>query len=70
MLVIPAEENIMKKHIRKTARHQMNFGDLIQTVSSCSKNSRETVAAVTDLLETGLVRFEANGRKVRAHVRM
>ncbi len=60
----------MKKHIRKVARHPMSFGDLIQTVSSVSKNSRETVAAVTDLLESGMVRFETHGQKVRAHVRM
>jgi hypothetical protein len=37
-------------------------------VSSASRNSRETVAAVADLIESGRVRFQTNGRKVRAHV--
>lgn len=70
VLISWATNTLMKKHIRKTSRHQLNFGDLIQAVSSSSNNSRETVAAVTDLLESGLVRFESQGRKVRAHVRM
>ena len=47
---------------------QFSLGDLIMAVSSCSNNSREAVAAVADLLETGKVRLNANGRKVRAHV--
>jgi hypothetical protein len=37
-------------------------------VSSCSKNSRETVAAVADLLESGQVRLQTGGRKLRARV--
>lgn len=55
----------LKKSQRST---QFSLGDLIMAVSSCSKNNREAVAAVADLLETGKVRLNANGRKVRAHV--
>jgi hypothetical protein len=59
----------MKKNLKKADRSSpYSLGDLILAVSSYSKNSRETVAAVADLLETGRVRLNANGRKVRARV--
>jgi len=59
----------MKKTPRKNQRAtHMNLGDLIMAVSSYSRNQRETVVAVADLLETGRVRFQSNGRKVRARV--
>ena len=58
----------MKKHHRKTSRANYSLGELILAVSSCSRNSRETVAAVTDLLESGQVRLHAAGRKFRARV--
>ena len=58
----------MKKQDRKSHRQMMNLGDLIMTVSSCSKNNRETVAAVVDLLESGRVLVGANGHLPRAHV--
>ena len=59
----------MKKNLKKAERaSHMSLGDLIMAVSSYSKNNRETVAAVADLLETGRVRLNAGGRKVRARV--
>ncbi len=58
----------MKKQNRKVNRASMSLGDLIMTVSSVSRNSRETVAAVADLIESGRVQFQTHGRKVRAHV--
>ncbi len=59
----------MKKNLKKAHRAtSLSLGDLILAVSACSKNNRETVAAVADLLETGRVRLNANGRKVRARV--
>lgn len=58
----------MKKTDRKMNRSSMNLGDLIMAVSSCSKNNRETVAAVADLLGSGRVLLEANGHLSRAHV--
>ena len=58
----------MKKTDRKSNRQTMNLGDLIMTVSSCSKNSRETVAAVADLLASGRVMVQSNGHACRAHV--
>jgi S-adenosylmethionine:tRNA-ribosyltransferase-isomerase (queuine synthetase) len=41
---------------------------LILAVSSCTKNTKETVAAVADLLDSGQVRVENNGRFMRARV--
>lgn len=58
----------MKKNVSKNNRNSYSLGDLILAVSSYSKNNRETVAAVADLLESGRVRFQTNGRKLRAHV--
>ena len=59
----------MKKNtqILKT-RPKLSLGDLILTVSSCTKNTKETVAAVADLLGSGQVRVENNGRYTRARV--
>jgi len=58
----------MKKTPRKAARHTLSLGDLISTISACSKNSQETIAAVADLLDSGRVRLRINGRKLRARV--
>ena len=58
----------MKKTPRKIQRAVHNLGELIQLVSSCSRSTSETVVAVADLIETGRVRFQSEGRKVRAHV--
>ncbi len=59
----------MKKNtqILKT-RPALSLGDLILAVSSCTKNTKETVAAVADLLGSGQVRVQSNGRFNRARV--
>ena len=53
-------------YLKKTAEKSapMSLGDLIQAVSESSKNRRETVATVVDLLESGKIRVQ----KRRAHV--
>ena len=58
----------MKKTLKTAARSNYSLGDLIMAVSTYSKNNRETVAAVADLLESGKVRFSSNGRKIRARI--
>ena len=58
----------MKNPLKKTTRANFSLGDLILAVSDCSKNNRETVAAVADLLESGQVRLNSQGRKLRARV--
>ncbi len=47
---------------------KLSLGDLILAVSSCTKNTKETVAAVADLLGSGQVRVESHGRFNRARV--
>mgnify|MGYP001791484241 FL=1 len=49
-------------------RSKLSLGDLILAVSSCTKSTKETVAAVADLLGSGQVRVESNGRFNRARV--
>jgi S-adenosylmethionine:tRNA-ribosyltransferase-isomerase (queuine synthetase) len=49
-------------------RQKISLGDLILAVSSCTKNTKETVAAVADLLDSGQVRVQNNGRFMRARV--
>jgi len=50
------------------ARPPLSLGELILAVSSCTKNTKEMVAAVADLLGSGQVRVESNGRFNRARV--
>lgn len=57
----------MKKSL-KIAHRNHTLGELIVAVSSHSRNDRETVAAVVDLLESGRVRFRAGQCKVCARV--
>ena len=49
-------------------RTRLSLGDLILTVSSCTRSSTEMVAAVADLLASGQVRVQDNGRFLRARV--
>ena len=49
-------------------RQKLSLGDLILAVSSCTKSTKETVAAVADLLASGQVRVQNNGRYTRARV--
>lgn len=58
----------MKKTLKKTNRNSPSLGDLILAVSSVSRNNQEAVAAVADLLESGRVTLNSQGRKVRARV--
>jgi aconitase A len=70
----PAEKNgqYMKRNsqIRQIMkpRRRLSLGDLILTVGSCTESSREMVAAVADLLASGQVRVQDNGRFLRARV--
>ncbi|MEP6698932.1 MAG: hypothetical protein ABJB09_04305 [Verrucomicrobiota bacterium] len=50
------------------SRPKLSLGDLIMAVSSCTKNTKETVAAVANLLASGQVRVQSNGRFTRARV--
>jgi hypothetical protein len=61
-------EKSMKKTHRKPNRSSYRLGDLILAVSSCSRNSREAIAAVADLLESGQVRLQNGPVKLRARL--
>ncbi len=56
-----------KTQILKT-RPKLSLGDLILAVSSCTKDSTETVATVADLFGSGRVRLQNNGRFTRVRV--
>jgi hypothetical protein len=56
------------KNNSQILRHKLSLGDLVLAVSSCTKSTRETVAAVADLLGSGQVKVEDNGQFLRAKV--
>ncbi len=56
----------MKKTQKSTS--SLTLGDLILAVSSSTRSSRETLAAVTDLLESGRVRLQSGRRTIRARM--
>jgi hypothetical protein len=59
----------MKKHnLILKPKAKLSLGDLIVAVSSCTKNTKETVATVADLLDSGKVRLQSGGRFLRAKV--
>jgi hypothetical protein len=58
----------MKKTLKKANRQTPSLGELILAVSSVSRNNREAIAAVADLLESGRVCLNSHGRKVRARL--
>jgi hypothetical protein len=68
-LICSKEKHAMKKNTQiLKPRPKLSLGDLILAVSSCTKNTKETVAAVADLLGSGQVRVQSNGRFNRARV--
>jgi hypothetical protein len=68
-LICSKEEHAMKKNTQiLKPRPKLSLGDLILAVSSCTENTKETVAAVADLLGSGQVRVQSNGRFNRARV--
>ncbi|MGA9576007.1 MAG: hypothetical protein WBV90_00165 [Terrimicrobiaceae bacterium] len=58
----------MKNRYSKINRNRYSLGELISIVSSCARDSRETLAALVDLFESGRVRLENNGRLKRVRV--
>ncbi len=60
-------KNRQNRQIIRT-RNRPSLGDLILAVGSCTQSSKEMVAAVADLLASGQVRVQDNGRFLRARV--
>ena len=73
---IRTAENKSRQHMKRNRqtrqimrpRTRLSLGDLILAVSSCTRSSKETVATVADLLASGRVRVQDNGRFLRARV--
>lgn len=55
------------KQILKTSS-KLSLGDLILAVSSCTESTRETAAAVADLLGSGKVQLKGPSGLTRARV--
>lgn len=54
----------MKNPYTKLNARNLSLADLIEAVASVAKDNRETVAAVTDLIQSGRVRIaSATGAK-------
>lgn len=58
----------MKNPYRKINRKNYSLGDLVAIVGSCAKDSKETLAALVDLFESGRVRVATHGRLKRVRV--
>lgn len=58
----------MKNPYTKINRKNYSLGELVSIVSSCARDSRETLAALVDLFESGRVQLENHGRLKRVKV--
>lgn len=58
----------MNYHYSKINKNGYSLGDLVEIVSSCARNSREALAAIIDLFESGRVRLNTNGRLKKVRV--
>lgn len=58
----------MKNHYRKINRSHYSLGDLVTIVGSCARDSKETLAALIDLFESGRVQIKNHGRLKRIKV--
>lgn len=58
----------MKNPYKKINRKHYSLGELVEIVSSCARDSKETLAALVDLFESGRVRVQNNGRLKRIKV--
>jgi hypothetical protein len=52
----------MKNPYTKINRKNYTLGDLVEIVSSCARDSRESLAALVDLFESGRVKLENHGK--------
>lgn len=58
----------MKNPYKKINTKHYSLGELVAIVSSCARDSKETLAALVDLFESGRVRIENHGRLKRVRV--
>ena len=60
--------NPMKNPYNKINQSHYSLGELVAAVSSCARDSKETLAALADLFESGRVRVETNGLLKRVKI--
>jgi hypothetical protein len=58
----------MKNIYKKINRTKYSLGELVSIVGSCARDSRETIAAMVDLLESGRVVIRKNGQTRRVRI--
>ncbi len=58
----------MKNYYRKINRSKYSLGDLVSIVGSCTRDSKETLAALVDLFESGRVLVKNHGQLKRVRV--
>jgi hypothetical protein len=69
MLSNTATAQAMKNIYKKINRTKYSLGELVSIVGSCARNSRETIAAIVDMLDSGRVVVRGkNGRTRRIRV--
>lgn len=58
----------MKNPYSKINRRKYSLGELVEIVSSCTRDSKEALAALVDLFESGRVQLANHGRPKRVRV--
>ena len=58
----------MKNRYRKINRTKFSLGELVAIVGSCARDSHETVAALSDLFESGRVQVNNHGQLKRIRI--
>ena len=58
----------VKNPYNKINRKNYSLGELVEIVSSCARDSRESIAALVDLFESGRVKLENHGKLKRVRV--
>ena len=58
----------MKNYYRKINRSHYSLGELVSVVGSCARDSKETLAALVDLFESGRVMVKNHGQLKRVKV--
>ena len=58
----------MKNYYRKINRSHYSLGELVSVVGSCARDSKETLAALADLFESGRVMVKNHGHLKRIKI--
>jgi hypothetical protein len=59
---------VMKNYYQKINRSKYSLGDLVAIVGSCARDSKETLAALVDLFESGRVLVNTHGQLKRVKI--